>query len=163
MKPTLYFSTLLFVGIILVSCKSSYTEKQQEEAIETGKKENIAMDIPKPIPPNHCKVIATIEFIDQTMKGMNEKDPCGKAPCMATVRIDSILGYGSAFGYPLSPGQNILARFAHTLNPTSETQPDVKPALPGLSVGSTFEALVNASPVMGKSDPSYSIYGYSKK
>jgi hypothetical protein len=108
-------------------------------------------------------VIATIKSIDATLRGAKDNDPCVKAPCTATIKIESILGYGPAFPALLIPSQEIVVTFAFTLNATGEMLPDVKPALPGLSVGSTFEALVSGAPVMGKSEPSFTIYGYDKK
>ncbi len=121
------------------------------------------MDPGPTIPPNNCKVIATVEAIDRTLKGANEKDPCGKAPCMATVRIDSVLGFGSAFPSTMTAGKKIQVKFALTLSSTKEMLPEVTPALPGLSVGSKFEALINGSIEMGKTEPLFTIYGYAKK
>lgn len=148
--------------LIIVSCGASNQESQQSEKPELGK-EHIAMDTPVPIPPNHCKVRATVVSIDKTMKGTSEKDPCGKAPCLSTVRIDSILGYGSAFPGGLTVGQVISVKFAHTLNPTKETQPEIIPPLPGLTNGSAFEALIRGSHAMGKTEPEFTVYGYQKK
>lgn len=121
------------------------------------------MDTPPPIAPNTCKVVAIVESIDQTLRGTNEKDPCGKAPCTATIRIDSVIGYGSAFPKTFSAGGRLQARFAFTLNATKEMMPDVKPALPGLRVGSKFIAAISATAAMGNSEPSYTIYSYEAK
>ena len=86
-----------------------------------------------------------------------------KRPARQQSRFESILGYGSAFPTPLAPSQKIVVKFAFTLNATREILPDVKPALPGLSIGSKFEGLVSAASVMGKPEPSFTIYGYNKK
>lgn len=119
---------------------------------------------PPPGPaPNTCRVVATIEAIDRTLKGTSEKDPCGKAPCMATIRIDSVLGCGSAFPAVLQSGKKLTVRFAHTLNPTKDVWPEIQPPLPGLRVGYKFEAALSAAEALGKNEPEYSIARYEVK
>ena len=119
---------------------------------------------PPPGPaPGTCRVLAMVEAIDRTLKGTSEKDPCGKAPCMATIKIDSVLGYGSAFPAVLAPGMRLSVKFAHTLNPTKDVWPDILPPLPGLRVGVKFEALVSGQAAMGKTDPDYTIYRYTAR
>ncbi len=115
------------------------------------------------VPPGNSRIAATVVSIDNALKGTGEKDPCGKAPCIATVRIDSVLGYGSAFPKTFGAGQTISIKFANTLRPTAKDYPDVKPALPGLNVGSRFVALVSGEMEVGKTEPAYVIYGYEKK
>ncbi len=151
----------LFATFVFNSCGSS-----RHETLQTGKKntEHEMIKNPPPGPaPGTCKIIATVETIDRMLKGTGDNDPCSKAPCSATIRIDSVLGYGSAFPKPLLVGQLLRVRFAHTLNPTKEMWPDVKPSLPGLRIKDTFEAIVTGSMTMGNSEPSFTIYGYEKK
>lgn len=162
MKPVHHFLASFMSGFLLVSCGTSNHEGRHSEQIETVK-ERTGMDIPPTIPPNNCRVIATVELIDKRLTGANVNDPCGKAPCIATVRIDSVIGYGSAFPKLLSAGQKLVVKFAHTLSETKQDFPEVKPPLPGLDVGSQFEALVNGSIVMGASEPVFTIYGYERK
>lgn len=162
MNHSHHFPALALSGLLLLSCATSKQDSSHAELIESAK-QKIAMDIPPPIAPNTCKVVATVEAIDKMLKGTNEKDPCGKAPCTATIRIDSVIGYGSAFPKTFSAGGRLQARFAFTLSATKETMPDVKPALPGLRVGSKFTAAINASVAMGNSEPSYTIYSYEVK
>lgn len=155
------FSVLL-LGILLISCGTSKEEKHHPDETR-GANEQIVRSAPTSIPPNHCRVMATIESIEATLEGANEKDPCGNMPCLATVKIDSIVGYGSAFPKPLAAGQTLRVRFAFTLNATKDMLPDVKPALPGLSVGSRFEALIGGNLAMGKAEPVFTIYHYEKQ
>lgn len=162
MKQVLSLSALILTLFILPSCGASKQESSHSEQIQAAKEKKI-INIPPPIPPNNCKVIATVETIDQTLKGTGEKDPCSKAPCLATVRIDSVLGFGSAFPSTMSAGKKIQVKFALTLSSTKEMLPEVTPALPGLSAGSRFEALINGSIEMGRTEPLFTIYGYEKK
>lgn len=162
MKTMLLLFHCMLSGSLLIGCGASKQDGGRAEEIRAAK-ERMVMDPAPTIPPNNCKVIATVEAIDRTLKGANEKDPCGKAPCMATVRIDSVLGFGSAFPSTMSAGKKIQVKFALTLSSTKEMLPEVTPALPGLSVGSTFEALINGSIEMGKTEPLFTIYGYTKK
>jgi hypothetical protein len=155
------FSVLLS-GMLLISCGTSKEERGHSDDSRVVK-EHMVIHAPVPIPPNNCRVIATIESIEKTFEGANDKDPCGKAPCLATVRIDSVLGFGSAFPSSMSAGKIIRVRFALTLNSTKEILPEVLPALPGLSVGSRFEALINGSMAMGRPDPVFTVYGYEKQ
>ncbi len=141
---------------------TSNPDSQCSEQIETAK-ERIALSIPPTIPPNNCRVIATVESVDKRLSGANANDPCGKAPCIAIVRIDTVIGYGAAFPKLLSAGQKLIVKFAHTLGQTKQIMPEVEPPLSGLDVGSQFEALVNGSLAMGSSDPTFTVYGYVKK
>ncbi len=155
------FSALLW-SMLLISCSTSKEARDHADGLQVAK-ERMVMGAPTPIPPNHCRVIAAIESIEKPFEGANDKDPCGKVPCLATVRIDSVLGFGSAFPSGMSAGKTIQVKFALTLSSTKEMLPEVTPALPGLSVGSRFEALINASIEMGKTEPLFTIYGYEKK
>ena len=162
MKIIFLFFHCMLSGSLLIGCGASKPDAGRAEEIRAAK-ERMAMDPGPTIPPGNCKVAATVVSISTTMKGNGEKDPCGTAPCIATVRIDSVLGYGSAFPKTFSAGEKITMKFANTLRPTEKNYPDVKPALPGLSVGSKFVALVNGQMVMGQTEPAYVVYGYEKK
>ncbi len=162
MKTILFFFHCMLSGSLLTGCGASKQDGGRSEEIRAAK-ERIVMDPGPTIAPNNCKVAATVVSISNTLKGTGEKDPCGIAPCMATVRIDTVLGYGSAFPKTLSAGQTISIRFSNTLRPTAKDYPDIKPALPGLSVGSRFVALVSGQMEMGQTEPAFVIYGYEKK
>jgi hypothetical protein len=159
MKPITI--AILFASLLFNSCGSSKQEKMQSEE---KKSESEMIKNPPPGPaPGTCRIIATVETIDRTLKGTSDKDPCGKAPCMATIKIDSVLGYGSAFPSVLTSGKKLTVRFAHTLNPTKDVWPEIQPPLPGLRVGYKFEAVLSAAAAMGKNDPEYSIARYEVK
>jgi hypothetical protein len=162
MKQPTIKCVIVLALCLFSSCGTSKQENSHTEAIKVAK-ENMRNDAPPPLPPGNCKVIATVESIDKALKGTGANDPCSKAPCSATVRIDSILGYGSAFPKPLVAGQIIQVTFANTLNPTKEMFPDIEPSLPGLRVKDTFAALISGSVAMASTEPSYAIYSYEKK
>ncbi|MER3524542.1 MAG: hypothetical protein C4326_10880 [Ignavibacteria bacterium] len=147
----------IIIALIAVSCSSSKQEKAQTEGSEGSVS---SKHTPEVIPPNACRIVATIVEVDSSLKGTSEKDPCSKAPCNATVRIDSVLGYGSAFPKPIGEGSVLRVRFALTLAATDKLSPDIKPALPGLRRGERFKADLTAMPTMGSSEPSYTIQTY---
>jgi hypothetical protein len=93
------------------------------------------MQLGEPIPPNTCRVVLTILSIDPRLQSSIPDDPCSKAPCHATVRVDSILGYGSAFGNPFSIGEVIAVQFAFTVSPTKELLPTLSRHYPGVNSG----------------------------
>jgi hypothetical protein len=159
MKPITI--AVLFASLLFNSCGSSKQEKMQSEE---KKSESEMIKNPPPGPaPGTCRIIATVETIDRTLKGTSEKDPCGKAPCMATIKIDSVLGYGSAFPKPFAAGQKVKVTFAQTLNPTKDVWPDIQPPLPGLRVNDRFEATIGSAMVVGTSEPAFTIHSYEKK
>jgi len=92
-----------------------------------------------------CRIVATVLSVDSSLAAGSPDDPCTKAPCRAMVRIDSVLGYGSAFPLPFTPGQVIRTRFSFTLSPTAVLLPSVKPPLPGLAAGSHFKTDVRST------------------
>ncbi len=151
---------LPLVAVLIASCSSS---RQEQSAAETSEKEKAMVSEGQRIPPNHCRVVATIVSVKSDLKGASEKDPCGKAPCMAVVKIDSVIGYGSAFGTSLMPGKEVEVRFTLTLSPTKEILPEVTPALPGLTVGSSFEANIRSAATAGSTTLALSIDSYKKK
>lgn len=151
---------LPLVAVLIASCSSS---RQEQSAAETSEKEKAMVHEGQRIPPNHCRVVGTVVAVKPDLKGSGANDPCGKAPCIATVKIDSVLGYGSAFGSSLGSGKEIEVRFTHTLSPTKEVLPEINPPLPGLAVGSQFQADVRASAVMGAPQVVFSVDGYTKR
>ncbi len=137
-----------FLALILLTTSCS---SPKEMADQDQKK------MPQPagpgIAPGHCRIVATVMKIE-SVRSSDPSNPCSKAPCLATVRIDEILGYGSAFGRTLHQGDEMKVQFTLTLGPTKEILPEVTPPLPGLSVGSKFQADIAAgpAPMMGSKD-----------
>ena len=116
------------------------------------------------IPPNACRVHATILAIDSSFTDGSSTDPCSRFPCRATVRIDEVLGYGSAFNSPLPPGETMSVHFTLTLAPSNLVFPDMKPELPGLAVGNAFAADVEGGgPAIGGVARSYTVRTYAIK
>lgn len=84
--------------------------------------------------------------VDTLLASRSTEDPCASVPCEAIVRIDSVLGYGSAFPGAVGVGQTVRVHFRFTLASTEKLFPSMRPPYPGLSVGSRFSASLEASP-----------------
>ena len=164
MKTCLTLSLLFVAAALPYACKT--TQEEKSETSQTSRGATIETN-PRPtrnaslhIPPDHCRVVATVIRIEPIVEETNDKNPCSRFPCRAIVRIDSLVGYGSAFPYPLAPGQQIPVTFALTLGPTKETFPRIFPPLPGLPISATFIADVRGSFALGETNPSFSIVMY---
>ncbi len=140
--------SLLLTALLALSCRSTRQDRSVEEP-KTGNTLQIprpASDPARQIPPSVCRIVATVVAVDSVVPGTGADDPCSHVPCRATVRIDTVLGYGSAFPRPLSPGQLVRVRFTFTLAPTATVLPSVSPPYPGLSTGSRFKADLEGTP-----------------
>lgn len=139
---------LLFVAF---SCRSSQPEKE--------------ISLQEPIPPNHCRIVGTVVSIDPVSQSSDPNDPCARVPCKAAIRVNRVLGYGSAFTKPLSPGNVISVQFAFTTGATKELFPSMASSYPGVQQGTSFQADVRSDEVGGKggSSPVFVIYGYQIK
>ncbi len=157
MKVSLSF---LVLGLIcLLGCsarteKSALDENQQDhgQVIERGTQ----------IAPGKCRMIGTLVAIDSTLE---RSGPCSKAPCKGIVRVDSILGYGSAFGNPIAVNGQLEVRFAFTVAPTtSGLFPNVTQVLPGLQLGTKFQTDIESQnePSIGERRSSYVIEDYKR-
>lgn len=156
---------LLFVLIpFFVSCSSSHKETKTPEPSAQEALLKASAERSHRIPPSSCRLIGTIVSIDDSLAD-NPKDPCGKTPCRALVRVDSVLGYGQGFAPPLAEGNEIKITFKFTLNPTDDLFPNMNKAYPGLSVGDAFVANVEAlrTGMSPKDAPQFLVYGYKKK
>ena len=140
-------ATLLLLAVLamtILSCRSS--EKSTSDTNEVS-------DIRKPldpgpgVPPGHCRIVGTIVAVDPGLSA-DGNDPCSKAPCTATVKVDNIVGYGSGFTAMLGKGSEVRVRFQYTLGPSSEVFPEMSPGLPGLKTGSKFQADIETGPAL---------------
>jgi hypothetical protein len=117
--------------IFFASCATSHSAVNQTLIHPAGNS----------VSPNHCRIRGTIVAIDSTLDSSDSTRPCAKVPCNADVRIDSILGYGSAFGSSVVQGEQYRIHFVFTLAPTSKQLfPSMDEVYPGLSSGSSFIA-----------------------
>jgi hypothetical protein len=151
------FVSVLKVGASLsiiamfISCRSSH-----QAGVADGKNDSppvkSAIQLPGPsLPPSICRIVGTVVLIDSAFVSAGGNDLCSKAPCIASVRIDSVLGYGSAFPYPIAPGQTLRVGFTFTLAPTGQVLPSMTPGYAGLAVGSQFKADLESAPTPGSS------------
>ena len=152
--------TLLVMAIASLtigSCSSSKNNQTKDWREEIARPEAIQ----DPVPAGHCRIVATIVNVHPLQQGGKEEDPCSRFPCSATVRIDSVLGYGSGFRSALGPGQIIEARFVYTLAPSRDAHPGQAFSLPGLGEGDRFQAdLSGGSEAMGQEAETYAIALY---
>lgn len=153
---------LLFVALIVFSCskQTQDTTKQEEQSPKKDYKPVpiSALDPDRMVPVGMCRIIGTVVSIDSSLAA-GEGGPCSKAPCTAMVRIDSVLGCGSAVANPISVGSSVRVRFAMTLSPTKELFPKLDPPLPGLRLGSRFKALIQS----GAEAVGYSVDSYEAR
>lgn len=139
MSRIIHVALIVSVAVLCASCKSS------DQTMEDGTQQKMMKpaDVGPGVPPGHCRLVATVVKIEEAIGSGNE--PCAKVPCVAEVRVDEILGYGSAFGTPLAAGKNIRIKFTYTTGPTQELFPAMLPPLPGLKVGTKFQADISAA------------------
>lgn len=162
MKTRILIQAFIFAlalgGFVGCAAKTDRTERDQKQ--EDARKPIAEQGVR--IAPGHCRIIGTLTFIDTTLE---ETGPCSKAPCRAIVRVDSILGYGSAFSNPVAMKAQVAVRFAFTLSPTTtELFPNMTERLPGLQVGSKLQTDIESRQEMGTTGnrPTYLIYNYRK-
>ena len=128
----LFIFTVLFVGLLGCASNKKITNS------------NLISD--RRIAPGECRVNAEIVKIDSALIGNSGKDPCSKAPCIAWIKINNIIGYGAGSA-ELKRGDTLKTKFSFTLSPTSkETFPTLEEQLPGLSEGSSFIADIQPIP-----------------
>lgn len=123
--------------------------------------------VPLGYTPGTAHLYGTVMEIKRTRFYSDTSNPCSKHPCRASVRIDSVAGYGVGFPEEFSRGQRIVVSFALTLDPTDTILPNLRSPLPGLETGSSFEAdlYFNQGPFSGQSsleDGSMTVYFYRK-
>ncbi|HLA68070.1 MAG TPA: hypothetical protein VJN65_00055 [Bacteroidota bacterium] len=148
-RPLVVFSAFILI-LLLISCSSTKDMADQNQ--------NSAPQPAGPgVPPSHCRILGTVVKIED-YRSTKSDDPCSKAPCVATVRVEEVLGYGSGFSRTLHKAAEIRVHFRLTLGPTKEILPEVVPPLPGLSVGSRFQADISGGPapaMQGQGAPDY--------
>ncbi len=135
---TRLFVIMLMVVYSLLTFESCSSSRSSAEA-KTASGNSRPADPGPGISPDHCRLVATLVRVDDG-RSENAADPCFKVACNATIRVEEVLGYGSAFRQPLAKGNEIQVHFLYTLGATSEMFPGMKPGLPGLKVGASFEA-----------------------
>lgn len=129
MEKSVPYSLLLIILLLFsVGCGKEPLHKQE-------KKENIS--------PGSLLIIGTVMEIDSSTDTSNPDSPCGKVPCNTVVKIDSVLGYGAAFGKPLVPQRDINLKFMFTTGMTSsDLFPNINENFPGVKVGSKFRGSI---------------------
>ena len=163
MRNLISISLITLMLFLVFACS---TEKNK--STETAEKQ---MDPPKHqlypkevISVGKCRVEATVVEILEPSAKTNEKDPCSKFPCVAKIKIDKIIGYGSAFPAVFNSEQIISVKFTTTLMPSAVVDPESGQKLPGLEKGDSFKADISSMQAMGeKNNQTFLIYDYHKK
>ena len=141
------------------------TQNQVMEPQEPSRKEAVSsagqIGTPERLAPGSCrlqgKIITVLNNLDP-----DKNTPCGQVPCRAVVKVQQILGYGSAFGKPLAKNQEINVYFGFTLSPTSRYFPELSAPLPGLKAGDIFVAdVTRASDGASAKNAWFQVYSYA--
>ncbi len=139
---------LLFIAVVAFSCGPAKLSPQL---------------FGETVPPNHCRVTATVLSIDPILQSSKADDPCAKAPCGASLRIDEVIGYGSAFPSPLAAGDVVEVHFAFSTGPTKTILPELSQPFPGIEKGSRLSADLQAGAVRrgnGEEKKKFTVFGY---
>jgi hypothetical protein len=129
-KSLIAVPILTLGGLVMIGCGSGRASHTVKESFHIDE---------RPIPPERCRIVATVIRIDEQKLAEGAGDPCSGAPCYAVIRIDSVLGTGRTFNGFLSVGITVNARFNYSVSPVP------RPPLPGVSNGSRFRAEVVAT------------------
>lgn len=151
--------TLLLVCPALMSCRQPAKEgehvRMQEQAASAGGH----------VAPNHALIVGEIVEIESaTFDPSDVESPCSRIPCVANVRVESVLGVGMGFPQPFVEGATHRMKFAFTLGPTVDVFPEMKPSLPGLESGSRFTAdITGYETLQGDTQPRYTVHRYERR
>ncbi len=154
------FLTVSVLSIFLAGCSAHVDKTAQDGNRSTEESSHALQGQQTGISPGHCRIIGTLVSVDSTLA---ESGPCSKAPCRATIRVDSVLGYGAAFLRPLAVNSQINVRFVLTVGPTtSELFPNMTDRMPGIQIGGKFQTDVESREEMGQATtgPIYLVYAY---
>jgi hypothetical protein len=144
-------SLLLLAGFV-PSCSASKDT--------TAKTVTLTVPQSPSLPPNACRIVGTIMTV-LAPAASTEPGPCGKVPCQADVRVDSILGYGSSFPYPLAAGAIVRMRFSYTLAPTTAMFPGTADLPKAMTAGDAFSGVMEGGEGLAPKAGSVTIYTIS--
>ncbi len=156
MKRTFSLSMLVY-ALGLLSCKLP-----PKEAAKAPEHRDHLVEGPAHIPPNHARIEGEIVELDSTsLEAPDVAGPCSRVPCVASVRIGSVLGLGVGFPQPFQEGMVVRMKFAYTLDPSQRHFPEMQPAFPGLHLGSKFKADVMSQVTLaGDITPRFVVFAY---
>jgi hypothetical protein len=160
--------TLIFL-MQLIGFTACQTNRQTQLELQLRHREDSAGGIQEreiAIYPGHCRIVATVVGIDSSVRTEDLTGPCAKAPCRTRIRVEDVLGYGSAFPRPLAKGDVVSARFMFTVAPTKDLFPSMTQSYPGVSIGSKIVTDIQAIQQIGDNaevDAMFLVYAYSIK
>ncbi|MDB5033045.1 MAG: hypothetical protein JWQ98_286 [Chlorobi bacterium] len=139
------FLAVLLASLAFCACSTPHTNGSAGDSIVA--RETTAVKSPvHQREPNSVLIVGTITAINPMPKSDLPNTPCSRAPCEATVHIDSIIRGGVIRGPLPVMGESVAMTFTYTLGQTAALYPKLKENYPGLSVGSHFEAEIFATP-----------------
>lgn len=124
--------TLLLMALLattLFACRSS--EQSSSDAKEMTEVQNPPEPGPG-VPPGQCRIVGAIVAVDPILSS-DANDPCSKAPCKATVKVETVERYGMGFEERIG-NREIEVKFVGTLGE--------------MKVGSRFRASVMMGPAV---------------
>ncbi|MBX2992956.1 MAG: hypothetical protein KF749_17530 [Bacteroidetes bacterium] len=159
MKRWFFLAVLIICGSLL-SCRQAAKDAEKQPATQ----EHTASTAGH-VPPNHARILGEIVEIESaTFDPPDVESPCSKAPCVAKVRVISVMTAGMGFPQPFLEGTTYRMKFAYTLNPTETILPDMQPSLPGLHAGLRFKAdIAGYETLEGDIQPRYTVFSYERQ
>jgi len=131
----MYRYLVIFVILVLAGCKAAKIPVENENGF-IGNATSSTCKV-------KGKILSILPDSDDDTTTM-----CGIHPCFAKVEILELSDCGAAATLPYKSGDVVTMRFIHTLQPTKNIFPTMKPRFPGLRRGDMFQSMAE-----NKKDP----------
>ncbi|QMU27034.1 hypothetical protein [Adhaeribacter radiodurans] len=169
-----WVTVCLWSVVLLWGCKLTAQQKTEAELPVTTENQMPEKKKAPPLPikqsnqqaaapaisPGHCRIIGKVIAISPEPEA-GVTGICGQVPCRAKVKIQKILGYGHSFNQTLAVDQEINAYFTFSLQPSAKLLPNMTTPLPGLKIGSSFQADISpGAEMVGTTSPWYQVAVY---
>lgn len=126
---------------------------------EQERAKQIDLDWNREIPPGVYRIKGTVMQVYPIK--VDDTEMCAKAPCLAAVRVDTIIGRGATTETGLlRQGQQVDVYFRYSTAATAELFPEVQPALPGVDKGTPFTADIALAPESSNGRKVFELYNY---
>jgi hypothetical protein len=121
--------------------------------------EDIGLEDGGLVPPGVYRIRGTVMQIYPILE--SGEGVCAQAPCLAAVRVDTVLGQGASTKPGiLNKGQRVDVYFRYSTAATAGRFPDVEPALPGVKPGTPFSADISVAPESSGNRYVFELYDY---
>jgi hypothetical protein len=136
------------LAVLLAAGCASHEAEQEQPSVEPQAPGSASRTV---VAPDRCRLLLTVLEVETVLEG---DGPCGKAPCSARVRIDTVFAYGFSFPPVLHAGQVLQARFSYTTQRSDLWFPALKVRYPGVSAGQQVVAEAELSGSVDSPAPS---------